>query len=59
MNRMESKVDSPFRQTVVDLPTLDGDRMALVVIDMQYFDAHPDWGEGRTALQVGVLSAFD
>jgi len=59
MNRMESKVDSPFRQTVVDLPTLDGDRMALVVIDMQYFDAHPDWGEGRTALQLGVLSAFD
>jgi nicotinamidase-related amidase len=26
---------------------------------MQYFDAHPDWGEGRTAKELGVASCFD
>jgi len=26
---------------------------------MQYFDAHPDWGVGRTARNLGVLDAFD
>lgn len=34
------------------------DNTALVVVDMQYFDAHPDWGEGRTAKQVGAAAAF-
>jgi nicotinamidase-related amidase len=34
------------------------DNTALVVVDMQYFDAHPDWGEGRTAQQVGAAPAF-
>jgi ureidoacrylate peracid hydrolase len=33
--------------------------VALIVVDMQYFDAHPDWGEGRTARDLGVLAAFD
>jgi len=56
---MESRVDSPFRQAVVDLPPLDVEHLALVVVDMQYFDAHPDWGEGRTARRLGVLGAFD
>jgi nicotinamidase-related amidase len=31
---------------------------ALIVVDMQYFDAHPDWGEGRTAKELGVASRF-
>jgi nicotinamidase-related amidase len=34
-------------------------RTALVVVDMQYFDAHRDWGEGLTARQLGVLDRFD
>lgn len=32
--------------------------MALLVVDMQYFDAHPDWGEGHTAIEMGVADAF-
>ena len=31
---------------------------ALLVVDMQYFDAHPDWGEGRTAKELGVAHHF-
>lgn len=31
---------------------------ALLVVDMQYFDAHPDWGEGRTAKDLGVAHCF-
>ena len=34
-------------------------KTALVVVDMQYFDAHRDWGEGLTAKQLGVLNHFD
>ncbi len=34
-------------------------KTALVVVDMQYFDAHRDWGEGLTAKQLGVLQHFD
>jgi ureidoacrylate peracid hydrolase len=34
-------------------------KTALVVVDMQYFDAHRDWGEGLTAKQLGVLQRFD
>lgn len=37
----------------------DPDQIALLVVDMQYFDAHPAWGEGRTASEMGVLAAFD
>ncbi|MBM3450728.1 MAG: cysteine hydrolase [Armatimonadetes bacterium] len=40
-------------------PRLIAERAALLVVDMQYFDAHPDWGEGRTAKQLGVSDAFD
>jgi len=32
---------------------------ALLVVDMQYFDAHRDWGEGRTAKDLGVAHYFD
>ena len=35
------------------------DNTALLVVDMQYFDAHPDWGEGRTAKELGVAGCFD
>jgi nicotinamidase-related amidase len=40
-------------------PALRRDNTAVVVVDMQYFDAHPDFGEGKTAKDVGVHSAFD
>lgn len=33
--------------------------IALLVVDMQYFDAHRDWGEGLTAKTLGVARAFD
>jgi nicotinamidase-related amidase len=39
-------------------PRLRRDNTALVVVDMQYFDAHPDWGEGKTIKQVGAEAAF-
>ena len=39
-------------------PDLRRDNTALVVVDMQYFDAHPDWGEGKTVKQVGAEAAF-
>jgi ureidoacrylate peracid hydrolase len=51
-------MDNPFR-TTAGLPPFDSEQIALVVVDMQYFDAHADWGEGRTARQLGVLDAFD
>lgn len=38
---------------------LDPNTTALVVVDMQYFDAARDAGEGRTAQELGVLSHFD
>lgn len=31
---------------------------ALLVIDMQYLDAHPDWGIGRDAKERGLSDAF-
>jgi len=34
-------------------------RTAFLVVDMQCFDAHRDWGEGQTARQLGVLHHFD
>lgn len=41
------------------LPAFNPNHMALLVVDMQYFDAHPEWGEGRTAIEMGVAQAFD
>ncbi len=50
----------PFRQRATGLPPrLNEDRIGLLIVDMQYFDAHPDWGEGLTAKRLGVLNAFD
>lgn len=33
-------------------------RTALIVVDMQYVDAHPDWGIGRAAKEAGKAEAF-
>ncbi len=33
--------------------------VALMVVDMQYFDAHRDWGEGKTAKDLGVHEYFN
>jgi nicotinamidase-related amidase len=40
-------------------PDIDPATTALLVVDMQYFDAHRDWGEGRTAKDLGVAHYFD
>jgi nicotinamidase-related amidase len=58
---MEPSIHHPFRALlpVPDPLRLSGEHTALLVVDMQYFDAHPDWGEGKTARQLGVLDAFD
>jgi nicotinamidase-related amidase len=52
---------NPFHQILAEPPTLrvTADNTALLVVDMQYFDAHPDWGEGRTAKDLGVAGCFD
>ena len=39
--------------------TLDPAHTALIVVDMQYFDAHRDWGEGKTARDLGVEYLFE
>ena len=33
-------------------------KTALIVVDMQYVDAHPDWGIGRAAREAGHVKAF-
>jgi len=55
---MEPAVQNPFRDARPAQLRLKEDRTALLVVDMQYFDAHPDWGEGLTAKRLGVLDAF-
>jgi nicotinamidase-related amidase len=52
---------NPFNQILAEPPLLrvTADNTALLVVDMQYFDAHPDWGEGRTAKDLGVAGCFD
>jgi nicotinamidase-related amidase len=54
-------LENPFNQVLNPPPPLriTTGNTALVVVDMQYFDAHPDWGEGRTAKEVGVAGHFD
>lgn len=54
-------VRNPFNQFLPEPPPLQVStaNTALLVIDMQYFDAHPDWGEGRTAKDLGVAGCFD
>ncbi|MGH2614299.1 MAG: cysteine hydrolase family protein [Thermomicrobiales bacterium] len=52
---------NPFNSILAAPPPLavTAANTALLVVDMQYFDAHPDWGEGRTAKELGVASCFD
>jgi nicotinamidase-related amidase len=38
---------------------IDSHNAALVVVDMQLFDAHRDWGEGLTAKELGVADYFE
>jgi len=38
---------------------IDAGNAALIVVDMQLFDAHRDWGEGLTAKQLGVEQYFE
>jgi nicotinamidase-related amidase len=40
-------------------PRIDPASAALFVVDLQYFDAHREWGEGRTAQDVGVAHCFE
>lgn len=37
---------------------MDTSNTALIVVDMQLFDAHRDWGEGLTAKKLGVEDHF-
>lgn len=38
---------------------VDASKAALLVIDLQYFDAHRDWGEGLTAKTLGLEDRFE
>ena len=40
-------------------PEIDPGNAALIVVDLQLFDAHRDWGEGLTAKQLGVEKYFE
>lgn len=48
---------NPLAQLVPSLPdyAVDPERTALVVVDMQYLDAHPDWGLGKRARELGIF----
>ncbi|HEX5500826.1 MAG TPA: isochorismatase family cysteine hydrolase, partial [Thermomicrobiales bacterium] len=54
-------LQNPFQHVLAPPPPLhiSTANTALVVVDMQYFDAHPEWGEGRTAIELGVADRFD
>ena len=58
---MPKLIDRQLMRLLGDPPQLEFDpaRSALVVVDMQYFDAHPDWGEGKTARDLGVEHLFE
>jgi nicotinamidase-related amidase len=59
--KIEEILSNPFNQVLDPPPPLQitPANTALLVVDMQYFDAHPDWGEGRTAQELGVADRFD
>ena len=48
--------ESPYDYLLPILPepAIDPAKTALVIIDMQYFDAHPDYGWGRRLAEQGV-----
>jgi len=51
----------PFASTrrPPDPGPLDPDATAVLVVDMQYFDAHRDWGYGHTARRLGVAEHLE
>ncbi len=52
---------NPFDGSIADDKAWEGfdaHDTALLVVDLQYFDAHPDWGEGLTARRRGVEHLF-
>jgi nicotinamidase-related amidase len=58
---MELTAVSPFKQLLNHSSgelDINPNTTALIVVDMQYFDAHPDWGEGKTAKELGVSHCF-
>jgi nicotinamidase-related amidase len=61
MSTILTAAANPFSRILAEPPPLrlTTANTALLVVDMQYFDAHPDWGEGRTAKELGVASCFD
>lgn len=38
---------------------VDASKSALLVVDLQYFDAHREWGEGLTARTLGIEERFE
>ena len=40
-------------------PRLSRENTALLVIDMQYLDAHPDYGIGNRAKKLGIADFLD
>ena len=50
---------NPFQQILAEPPPLRvmADNTVLLVVDMQYFDAHPDWGEGVRRRTLESLAA--
>lgn len=39
--------------------TINARTSALLMVDLQYFDAHRDWGEGLTAKTLGIQDRFE
>lgn len=59
---MSSDRDAPPLAPLLTNPVplaVDPRGSALLVVDLQYFDAHRDWGEGRTAQLLGVADRFE
>ena len=57
---MKARIQNPISQVLGTSPLqISADSTVLVVVDMQYFDADRDEGEGRTAKELGVEQHFE
>jgi nicotinamidase-related amidase len=57
---VSDQCDNPISQALGSSPLeISARRTALLVVDMQYFDADRDEGEGRTARELGVAHYFE
>lgn len=57
---MKEKIHNPISQILEPSPLqMKARSTALLVVDMQYFDADRDEGEGRTAKELGVEQYFE